>query len=220
MQVRATKRGTAEHSKTGKSEAATMDQLRLRAQEARRRNIESRRREYLTPEEVEQLMAAAKRSNRHGHRDHTLILLAYRHGLRVSELVALRWDQVALEQGALHVARAKNGTPSVHPLRGPELRALRRLKREQGPSPYVFTSERRGPLTTDAVRKLIAKAGREAGLPFAVHPHMLRHACGFKLANDGHDTRALQHYLGHKNITHTTRYTELTQDRFKNFWRD
>jgi type 1 fimbriae regulatory protein FimB/type 1 fimbriae regulatory protein FimE len=186
----------------------------------RRPNAELRTREYLTPDEVEQLQRAAASAGRHGHRDSTLIMLAYRHGLRVSELVALRRDQVDLKTGALHVSRLKNGTPSVHPLRGPELRALRRLHRDYPATPYVFVTERGGPMTDSNVRKMVARAGVLARIPFPTHPHMLRHATGYKLANDGHDTRAIQHYLGHRNITHTTRYTELAPDRFKGFWRD
>ena len=143
----------------------------------------------------------------------------YRDGFRVSEVVALRWDQIDLKQGLLHVNRVKNGVPSTHPLRGPEVRALRQLRRDY-PGPYVFSTERGGPMTTATVRKMVARAGEVAKLPFPVHPHMLRHACGYKLANDGHDTRALQQYLGHKNIQHTVRYTEMAPDRFKNFWRD
>lgn len=184
-------------------------------------NRERRSREYLTPGEVDTLMAAARGGNRYGHRDATMILLAYRHGLRVSELVALRWDQVDLSAGLLHVARLKRGTPSVHPLRGPEIRALRRLERE-GPTSaaYVFASERGGPMTAAGFRKLLARTGEAAELGFPVHPHMLRHGCGFKLGNDGQDTRAIQHYLGHKNIQHTVRYTELSSARFKDFWKD
>jgi type 1 fimbriae regulatory protein FimB/type 1 fimbriae regulatory protein FimE len=139
---------------------------------------------------------------------------------RVGELVSLRWDQVDLKQGLLHVARSKNGTPSNHPIRGPEIRALRKLRREDPESPYVLVTERRAPMTDSNVRKMIARAGREAGLPFPAHPHMLRHACGYKLANDGHDMRSIQHYLGHRNITHTVRYTELSSERFKSFWDD
>ncbi len=183
-------------------------------------NLAIRNREYLTPDEVEALIKAAKRTGRHGHRDATLILIAYRHGLRVSELIALRWDQVDFKAGRLHVVRLKNGSPSTHPLRGPELRALRKVGRDYLDSSYVFSSERKGPLTTSTLRKIVARAGRFAELPFPVHPHMLRHACGYKLANDGHDTRAIQHYLGHKNITHTVRYTELAADRFNGFWQD
>ena len=184
-------------------------------------NRDRRSREHLTEREVELLMETAKGRGRYGHRDATLILLAYRHGLRVSELVALRWDQVDLTGGMLHVNRVKRGTASVHPLRGPELRALRKLERE-GPThgAYVFASERGGPLSAAGFRKLLARTGEEAGLGFPVHPHMLRHGCGYKLANDGHDTRAIQHYLGHKNIQHTVRYTELSADRFKGFWGD
>jgi type 1 fimbriae regulatory protein FimE len=186
----------------------------------RRRNADVRSREYLTPEEVERLIAAARGIGRHSHRDATLILIAYRHGLRVGELISLRWEQVELEQGLLHVVRSKNGTPSNHPLGGPEIRAFRRLRRQYPDSRHVFITERRAPMTASNVRKMIARAGRVAALPFPTHPHMLRHACGYKLANDGHDTRAIQHYLGHKNITHTVRYTELSSDRFKNFWHD
>lgn len=186
----------------------------------RRRNQEVRNREYLTEDEVEALQKSAASTGRHGHRDATLILLAYRHGLRVSELVSLRWDQVDLKQGLLHVRRQKNGTPSTHPLRGPEIRALRRLQRDYPETQYVFVSERKGPMTASNVRKMLARAGQQAGIPFPVHPHMLRHGCGFKLANDGQDTRAVQHYLGHKNIQHTVRYTELAPDRFKGFWSD
>lgn len=185
----------------------------------RTKNKARRSREHLTPEEVEKLIGAAGRIGRHGHRDATLVMLAYRHALRVGELVALRWDQVDLKQGLMHVNRLKNGTASTHPLRGPEIRALRRLQRSER-SPYVFTTERGGPLTTSTVRKMVARAGEAAKLGFPVHPHMLRHAAGYKLANDGHDTRAIQHYLGHRNIQHTVRYTELAPDRFKNFWRD
>ena len=105
-------------------------------------------------------------------------MLAYRHGLRVSEVIDLRWDQVDLNLRLLHIRRLKNGTPSN------------------------------------------ARAGKYARIPFPVHPHTLRHACGYKLANDGHDTRAIQHYLGHRNITHTVRYTELSPDRFRGFWKD
>jgi type 1 fimbriae regulatory protein FimB/type 1 fimbriae regulatory protein FimE len=186
----------------------------------RPKNKDVRTREYLTPEEVAALEKAARGLGRHGHRDATLILIAYRHGLRVSELIALRWDQVDLKQGALHVNRSKNGSPSVHPLRGPELRALRRLRRDYSNSPHVFSTERKGPLAASTVRHVIKRAGHAAGFSFQAHPHMLRHACGYKLANDGHDTRAIQQYLGHKNISHTVRYTELAPQRFSNFWRD
>ena len=142
-------------------------------------NADLRTREYLTDAEVERLTEAAK-ANRYGHRDTTMILVAYRHGLR----------------------------------------ALRKLRREQDPkSPFVFTSERGAPFSAAGFAKMIQRAGEAAELGFKAHPHMLRHACGFALANKGHDTRALQAYLGHKNIQHTVRYTELSPDRFKDFWR-
>jgi type 1 fimbriae regulatory protein FimB/type 1 fimbriae regulatory protein FimE len=150
-----------------------------------------------------------------------MILIAYRHGLRASELVDLRWDQVSFSGAVLHVRRRKAGTPSTHPLGGVELRALRRLKRENKASQFVFVSERGDPFSTEGFARLLQRAAKAGGLTsLRVHPHMLRHACGFKLANAGHDTRALQAYLGHRNIQHTVRYTELSPGRFKNFWRD
>jgi type 1 fimbriae regulatory protein FimE len=185
----------------------------------RKSNRESRTREYLTPTEMETLLEAAG-SGRYGQRDRTLLLVMYRHGLRVSETISLRWEQFDMKAGLLSVRRLKHGVPSTHPLRGPELRALRQLRREWASSSYLFVSERGGPMTASNVRKLVARTGLAAKLPFPVHPHMLRHACGFKLANEGHDTRSLQHYLGHKNIAHTVRYTEMAPDRFKSFWKD
>ena len=186
----------------------------------RKKNKDVRSREHLTPDEVEKLIAAAKSVGRHKHRDAAMILTAYRHGLRVSELVALRWDMVDLKQGLLHVNRLKNGVTSTHPIRGPELSALRKLQRDYPATQYLFVTERKGPLTTSAVRKIIARAGDVAKIGFPIHPHMLRHSTGYKLANDGHDTRAIQHYLGHRNIQHTVRYTELSPGRFKDFWTD
>ena len=186
----------------------------------RQSNLDRRSREYLTPAEVEKLLQASSKVGRHGARDRTLILLAYRHGLRVSELVALRWEQIDFKAGLVHVSRLKNGLASTHPIRGVELRALRELRRAYPDSPYVFVTEREGPMTPATARKLIARAGELAKLPFPVHPHMLRHACGYKLASEGQDTRAIQQYLGHKNITHTVRYTELSPERFKGFWKD
>ena len=164
----------------------------------RRPNVDLRSREYLTDTEVAKLIDAAK-GNRWGHRDATMILVAYRHGLRVSELVHLRWDQIDFDTANLAVRRVKKGSPATHPISGDEL-ALRRLQREQEPkSSFVFTSERASPLTTAGFARMVERAGSAAELGFKAHPHMLRHACGFALANKGHDTRALQAYLGHKN---------------------
>lgn len=184
------------------------------------KNSLRRVREHLTPVEIDQLMTAARQLGRHGLRDATMILMAYRHGLRVSELVSLRWSQVDLKQGILYVVRCKNGLPANHPLFGPELRALRQLKRGDPDTDYVFMTERKAPITADTFRKIIARAGNQAKLGLPVHPHMLRHSTGFKLANDGRDTRTIQHYLGHKNIQHTVRYTEIASIRFKGFWND
>ena len=179
-----------------------------------------RPREYLTEREIEKLMNAA-RGNRWGHRDATAILIAYRHGLRASELVAIRWDDIELPTGRMHVRRGKGGAASVHPIGTREIRALRKLQREAAvKSPYVFISERHAPLSVAGYQRMVARAGVAAKFTFLIHSHMLRHACGFKLANDGHDTRAIQAYLGHRSIMSTVRYTALTPNRFKNFWKD
>ena len=182
-------------------------------------NSSVRTREYLTGREIERLMAAARKSSRYGHRDATMILIGYRHGLRASELCDLQWQQVELATGRLHVRRAKNGSPSVHPLQGDEIRALRRLQREQGPSSHVFM--------TGAGRPDDAQ-----GLPCAIRPD--RHAGQDAIPDPSAHAAArlrlcpgqcrpryarLQAWLGHKNIQHTVRYTELAPDRFKNFWR-
>lgn len=186
----------------------------------RQPNKSARTREYLTTQEIEKLRKVARELGRHGHRDDTMILLMFRHALRVSEVVALRWEQIDLAQGLIHVARIKNGLPATHPLRGIELRALRRLKREYNESPYVFLSERYAPLTTRTVHHIVARAGKAAGFEFSLHPHMLRHSTGFYLASQGQDTRAIQSYMGHANIKNTVIYTELSPKRFEKFWRD
>jgi len=201
------------------SEANAPTILKRTVARGRLPNANYRVREYLTEREVERLIRAAG-DNRHGQRDATMILLAFRHGLRASELCSMRWEQVDLAHGRLHVVRAKNGMPSVHPLTGTELRALRRLQRNQESGRYLFMSERRAPMSAVGFRRMIGRLGKAAKMAFTIHPHMLRHACGYKLANDGQDTRALQHYLGHKNIQHTVRYTELSPERFKDFWKD
>ena len=207
-------------AKTGKRKRRpTLQNLTVPPKRALNRDV--RPREYLTPKEVERLIAAAKKvGRRYGLRDATMILTAYRHGLRVAELCSLTWDQIDFSHGLMHVRRIKNGISSVHQIGGEEMRSLRALKREEGSSRYVFMTERGAPMTSAGFRKLLSRLAVAAKFQFPVHPHMLRHACGYKLANDGRDTRALQHYLGHKNIMHTVRYTELSPERFKNFWED
>ncbi len=181
----------------------------------RRRNSEVRSREYLTVEEVKRLREGARRIGRNGFRDALMISVAFRHGLRVAELTNLTWDQLHFEDGTFLVKRIKNGREAVHFLQGDELRELKRLKREAPASRFVFCSERRGPLTTRTVRHIVKRAGEEARLSFPVHPHMLRHAKGFQLAQKGVDTRAIQGYLGHRDIKSTVVYTELDPARFK-----
>ena len=128
-------------------------------------------------------MDCARKHGRYGHRDATMILVAYRHGLRASEVCDLQWQQIELSEGRLHVHRVKNGIPSVHPIRGDEMRALRKLRRDYLTDAHIFVSERGGPISPIGFHRLIQRVGEAAKMPFPIHPHMLRHACGFKLAN-------------------------------------
>jgi integrase len=151
----------------------------------------TREREYLRISEINAMIRAAKKVGRHGIRDGGIILLMFRHGLRTAELVTLKWTQIDLAGGYIEVHRVKQGRDSIHPLRSPELRALRALQRDYADTSYVFVSERKAPLSTRSVRHIIARAGESAGIPFQVHPHQLRHGCGYYLAAQGHDTRAI-----------------------------
>jgi len=186
----------------------------------RRKNTELRPREFLIEAEVDTLHKEARKRGRYGVRDAVMILLAYRHALRVSELCALRWAQIDFDAAMIYLMRSKNGNSMPHPLYGDELRLLRQVKRDSAASVYVFCSERGGPMSAAGFRKLLARIGQAAGFDFGVHPHMLRHACGYKLANEGRDTRTIQDYLGHKNIQHTVRYTQLSPERLKGLWKE
>ena len=200
------------------SNVVTLPQAQFSAKLPRKpKNIDVRPREYLTEKEVEQLIKQAKKG-RYGSRDALLILLMYRHGLRVSEVVNLRWSDVDFQSGVIQVKRVKNGVNGIHPLSGRELRVLRALKRLSTTSPFILVSERGSPMTTRNVRHLVANAGR--ALPFPTHPHMLRHGCGYKLINDGVDVRTVQQFLGHSSINSTVIYTKLDSKRFEGLWRD
>jgi type 1 fimbriae regulatory protein FimB/type 1 fimbriae regulatory protein FimE len=187
----------------------------------RKLNGDYRSREYLTLPEVDLLVETAKR-NRWGLRDSLMILMAFRHGLRRSELCSLQSTQIDFNRGVLHVNRAKNGSPSVQPLTGKELRALRKLQREGNGGSFVFMSERNAPISPEGFARMLTRVAKAAGLDeLKVHPHALRHSTGFYLANERQaDTRSIQAYLGHRNITHTVRYTELRSDRFNGFFKD
>jgi integrase len=181
-----------------------------------------REREHLTPQEVERLIEAA-RKGRWGLRDSTLLLMLFSHGLRLVEALRLRWNHLDLDHGVLHLRRLKNGLDGDHRLRGLEIRALRRLRREN-PHPagdYVFTSERGSPLGARAVQLMLDRAAERADLKHLnIHPHSLRHSCGYYLAERGADLRLIQAYLGHREVRHTTRYVQLSPRRFEGLWDD
>lgn len=184
----------------------------------KRKNKDVRSREYLRPDEVALLLKAAGKTGRYPKRDRALILLIYRHGLRVSEAVNLRWHQIDWKLCQIHVSRQKGGKPSVQPLQGDELRLLRLLRREHPDHPFIFVGETGAPLSERSIHRIVARAGKLAKLDFPVHPHMLRHACGYYLASRGTDTRTIQDYLGHTDIKHTVTYTELAPQRFQGLW--
>jgi len=183
----------------------------------RAKNTDYRQREYLTEGEIDSLMAAAGNGRNPG-RDRLLILVAFRHALRVSELVDLRWQQIDLDTATVHIRRAKNGTPGIHGLQGDEMRLLRALRREHPHADFVFLSERKAPLSVDGAQKLIERLGESAELPFPIHAHMLRHAAGYALAARGIDTRTLQAFMGHRSIANTVVYTSVADKRIRNIW--
>jgi integrase len=184
----------------------------------RRTNAESgREREYLTPLEIDRLVKTARRRGRHGSRDALAILMGFRHGLRVSELVALRWSQIDFVTARLTVHRAKGSTGSTHPVLGDELRELRKIQRDQpAGSQFIFVGER-GPVSVAWFQRMIKRVGVECGLPL-VHGHMLRHSAGFALADKGRDLREIQDFLGHRSINNTVIYTKLRPGRFDRIW--
>jgi integrase len=185
----------------------------------RPRNVDLREREYLTPKEVDRLQHAARKHSRYGHRDATAILIAYRHGLRACALCELTWNMIELDSGRIHVRRAKNGVDSTHPLTGKEIRALRQLRRENLQSRFVFNTERGGPVTRAWFLKMVRRTGEWAKLPL---PFILT-SCAMAVVSSWRTMAsipALQHFLGHRNIMHTVRYTELRSDRFDGFWKD
>jgi type 1 fimbriae regulatory protein FimB/type 1 fimbriae regulatory protein FimE len=185
-----------------------------------KRHKDTRPRKHLEPSEVAALLKAAHKSGRYRLRDEVAVMLAYRHGLRATELVSLQWAQIDLRGATIVIPRAKGGFETHHPLRSIELRLLGKLRRENPEAPYVLMTERGTPWTTSNFRKVLQRLATAAKLPISVNPHALRHACGYKLAADGHDTRALSHYLGHRSLQSTERYTAQSKARFKDFFRD
>ena len=178
-----------------------------------------RSREYLRPDEVEVLLKAAKR-NRQGHRNHTLLLMMWRHGLRIGEAAHMEWSDIDFRDARIHVRRLKGSRSGEHPLNGDELRALRRLQREQqlDRSRFVWLSERLTPMSTDAIEKMISRLGKRVLQDLRPHPHMLRHSCGYALAQKGIDTRRIQEWLGHRDIRHTSHYTALSGEALRGIW--
>jgi len=199
--------------------AVAIDGQRVLSAPGRRTDAEiGRERKYLTPGEVEKLIATAKKRGRYGQRDALAILMCYRHGLRVSELVALRWSQIDWATHRLTVQRRKGSISGVaHPILPDETRGLRAVQREQPTgSQFVFMGER-GPVSVAWFQTMLKRTGADCGLPL-VHPHMLRHAAGYALADRGRDLREIQLHLGHKAISNTTQYVELRPGRLDRIW--
>jgi type 1 fimbriae regulatory protein FimB/type 1 fimbriae regulatory protein FimE len=179
-----------------------------------------RPRDYLSEREIESMIQACKR-NRHALRDQALLLVGFRHCLRSRELCGLRWSDMDLKGARLHVRRAKGGSESAHPLSGRELRLLRALKRQHKAREYVFVSERGTPLSTRALRRIVADAGRCAGISFPVNAHALRHSGCTHLSGRGMDVRMLAAFAGFRNIQHVMRYVAIDAGRYRHhYWHD
>lgn len=184
--------------------------------------IDRKEKNFLTASEMKKFLAAARKT-RHGVRDYCLMLMAFRHGLRVSELVDIRLKDLDIETSRIYVRRLKGSLSTHQPIEGDELRAIKAWLRirENYPnagSNYLFLSER-GMMTRQAINYLVAQIGKKSNLDFKVTPHSIRHSTGYYLANKGYDTRLIQDYLGHKNIAHTVRYTRTAASRFEGLWR-
>jgi integrase len=175
-------------------------------------HVVSRRRDYLRPDEANALIEAAGRIGRQPVRDQCLLRLIYRHGLRASEARDAKWTDFDVTAGSgprtFHVRRLKGSVDSVHTLDRDEVSTLRRLKADS-----TSPSERGGPLSPDMIARIVERAAEAAKIGFHVHPHMLRHATGYALANAGTDTRLIQDFLGHASIANTVRYTKLAPRR-------
>ncbi len=185
--------------------------------------VDDKSKNYLSESEMKLFLDAA-RKGRHGARDHVMMLLTFRHGLRVSELVDVRVKDLDLNSARLYVRRIKGSLSTEQPLAGDELRAIKTWQRVRAElaaatSPYLFLSERATRFTRQAIRYLVGETARRANLGFEVNPHMLRHSCGYHLANKGHDTRLIQDWLGHRNISNTVIYTRTAAARFEGLWR-
>lgn len=180
----------------------------------RKKNSEYRSREHLTPKEVARLIEVAELRGRHSHRDQTLILMMFRHGLRATEASNLRWDAISLEDASIYINRAKGSNSGSHRLQADEIESLKLLRTKYPDGFYVFQNERGGQLSESSIAKVVEATGKLAELPFNVHPHMMRHSCGYFLAEKGLPTRDIQEYLGHRNIQNTVRYTAANPARF------
>ena len=191
---------------------------RQKVKSGRVTDAHERTKDFLDPSEIDRLLDAAK-ENRHGIRDYVLLLMMYRHGLRVSEGIKMRLDALNLKQSSLWVKRLKNSLSTQQPITGDELRAIKRyLVTRDDRLPWLFVSERGHQLTRQAINYIIKTAGERAGLGH-VHPHMLRHSCGYYLADKGTDLRTMQDYLGHRDPRHTVHYTRVAGRRFEGLWK-
>lgn len=178
-------------------------------------NEEVRPREYLTTEEVMSMIKAIRKSGRNRTRNAALIEVVYRHGLRVSEAINLRWKDVSIAEGTIQINRLKNGESSIHPLGPDEIRTLRQLHNKTTGSSWLFTAEGGGPMDRQTAYVVVRQAARLAKIPFPVHPHMLRHARGYKLVNAGTDIRKIAGFLGHKSLKTTMRYTQIDYRQYE-----
>ncbi len=187
-------------------------------------SADNKKRNFLTHNEIESLLKAAN-TGTHATRNYCLTLLCFIHGFRASEICRLQISDIDIKSRCIYIHRLKKGFSTTHPLLSEEIQALKnwliiRATYPHSNSEWLFLSRKGNPLSRQQFYQIISASGDNAGLPLEIHPHMLRHSCGFALANMGIDTRLIQDYLGHRNIRHTVWYTASNAGRFYGIWDD
>ena len=180
-------------------------------------NDHERAKDFLSDAEIKSFLDASKKT-RYPKRNYLLLLMMYRHGLRVSEAISIKKSDVDIRESRIWIKRLKSGLSVEHPISGDELRGIKRyLSSREDNLPWLIVNERCLPLTRQAGNYIVKVISTTAKLE-NVRPHTIRHSFGFYLANKGYDLRLIQDYLGHRDPKHTAHYTRVVSKRFEKLW--